>query len=643
MQTVKVQGRTCERSCSFYVAAVSDKGEHFYVMDWMPEYKISYHAATGFVAQDPAFSCCPTTAEDCCAFQDSGSSLFCDQFGQLRPECPAGRWPCYFPDLEKYLGGTGVPANVLHVGDSRGAQRPLAAGVALAFFGLLSLTCLRPGMYTAPCRSCIKLIPVPRNAYMELAKALPLALRTKRMIAAIEDAAARTIQHKWREWHYQTNFREVVTQACEKQKTKHFFVPKLVTRDMLYGPKSGKVPAQNLLYDTGDASTFRRVVHARTVDSPTPGKQRIEVSMTNAAWLIDLLRVGTDHLGRELAPQICSPPPRAFADVYGIRQGHCLIRVGRLEWPAHSGSTLLKAMSTSRRPVMLLFEGAAPNMEPIRRSAPPPNMLVPPPYWMEAPRQRNKASDGRASAPPSKSLAALAETGADPNAWLDRQEAEQHVSAWLSGPQDSGCGSASDTDHDLEHGTLLPGQTSAAGSQVTSPTSSRISAVGSLASPTSSRKSTKPRKRSLQLPSFARTDSCLEDATPPGSPSSICSSPTGRRGRRTAAALKDFATRRATSVGGSPTGGRRKTTGWTSGRFSPLKGRHRDATSNAGSAPASPSSAAGGGSRRRRHSASHSVASGASRSEGEPVILGLRSSARAASASGREGQPLIDE
>lgn len=444
-RTVVATGRSCERQCGFYLRASLLNGASFYVMNWMPKYQDSYSSPTGLMPEHPAFSCCPWETGNCCAYEDLSSGLFCDNFGLVRKDCPKAPWPCYFSteDLDKVkqdrTSGGAVPGSSLRVGDSQNSHELLSDGLILVALGALSLTCMMPRIYLFPILRLWAFLtyasPSP-DVFHSIAKYLPPQMRTPAMQLHVETCAAKVIQRQWRRYRAKETFREVV-QIVVQERIK--MLPwKLPTHEQVYGPKSRKtLPGQHLLYDTGDPSTFRRVVHARKMDAPTPGRQRIEVLITkNAAWLADLLCIDADHLGRELPPRISVPPPKAFADMYGIRAGHHLLKVGKLEWPSQTSGILVKAVRSSRRPVLLMFEVPSPNEAPIRRNPLPPSMIVPPPFWMDATRQVSKNS----GPPPATSLAAMAVASAE----------------GARGPQGFSEGSGFEAE-DLEDG-LLPGQ-----------------------------------------------------------------------------------------------------------------------------------------------------------------------------------------
>lgn len=385
-QTIVRENRGCERSCDLYVKALTEAGDVFYVMDWKPEYRKSFHTSTGYAPVRDAFSCCPTPAEHCCGFVDLDSSLFCDNLSDLRKDCPSAPWPCYFLDLEQQLDENSVPASALRFGDSRAAKIPVTIAICTFAAGLLAFACINPRTW------CVAFLRFSQSRFYRrrrlrfwllFAKRIPKRYWTPFAWRAVADVAATIIQRWYRSRHSWVAFKEVAEVAKELvQKTKKLG-NKAWSGEVVHGPSFGTLPEPGLLYDTGNSSTFRRFVHARVFESPTPGYERREIALTkqNSA-LIDSLRIVKGAAGEASPPCFVEAPPRAFADIYGIRRGESLIRVEQLEWPNASASALLSAAHSAKHPVVMVFESeAVADSEGIKRTASKNTAMGPPPLW----------------------------------------------------------------------------------------------------------------------------------------------------------------------------------------------------------------------------------------------------------------------
>lgn len=394
---------TCQTSCGFYVQAKVGKTTYL-VNNFMPEYRASTQNPSGFAAVHEVFSCCPTSANDCCAFQEGSSGLFCDSWGGLNQECPSGPWPCYFPNLEEYRASGRLPGSVLEIGEGGGATlKPVYIGMGLVAAGLIAISCMWPSKWTYPCRKAAWALFHSR-LYWRLARRLPPKYRAGWVQLQLEDEAARKIQGFYRRLMVRQKIYNTIREHLARCDKARAFEAKVAdwTKDKMHGPFSSKLAPSKFFYDTGNGATFRRVVHSRVVSDPGARLERLEVALNKeTTWLANCLQEGgKDRWGRETPAYIAEDLPRAFADVYGLRRGHRLLKVGRLEFPQFSNQQMLAAVRNLRRPTVLLFEGEpADDMDPIVRSKDGLAILLPPTLRQDPRRTRPAVKDGVRGSP----------------------------------------------------------------------------------------------------------------------------------------------------------------------------------------------------------------------------------------------------
>jgi len=397
---------TCETMDGFFVAVrcESYKGGLVYVQNWMPEYIESYHSATGFVAKHAAFSCCPKSLDDLCAFQEGDYSLFCDDWGKIRSDCPSAPWACYVVDMEeKLLLGDLKPPDLM-VGDTGGGAALVMGAFILVVAGALLVLFLLKRFWMASLKRVlyrylpgvmdakIELTPGSRvgEAAFQIALAIPRRFRTRSLQDLVDVHAACRIQRVFRGFISRKRFTELIDRLVKdgdaraimlRQKDTHMMKtdPAKMTRRLAarfergdrlrMPPGSGPAPVRGLLYDTGSPQTFRRMVCARVASEPGEPSERIEVALNDrVAGFLECLRVVGDGRGGKVVVQ--ETPPQHISEDYGLARGQRLMRVGDLTWPATTGYDLLWALHAAPRPVFLVFEGPARNPDP-------PNAQVP--------------------------------------------------------------------------------------------------------------------------------------------------------------------------------------------------------------------------------------------------------------------------
>lgn len=515
MRSVVFVEPACKSECTFQVRALFYDGrEAFTVKDFLPAVRSSYTSATGIEWVHPQFSCCPKTTAECCGFRDEQRKRFCDNWGSFDDQCHQGGWRCYVKDLENVVDERGwVPAELLSVGDAKQSYQNVIVGSGLLFLGLIALACLRPKLWCYPCLRCWHSMPTRAKIVRKLAFALPKFLRTEKMQRMVEESAAMKIQRMVRGVNARVLFKELL-RSEEGQKPAS--PARMWNREMVYGPFLRDAASmhtrleQGLLYDTGSASTFRRVVHSRVVSAPGDQFERVEVSLNKqATWLEGAFKVRQGD-----PPMLAQSPPKAFAEVYGVRQGHSLLGVGKLKWPDANARQLLQALCAAPRPVILLFEGMPEDKELPHRPENLAGSLVPPALWRNPPA-RKKARVRPESLEPSP-LGCPLSGSAEREAARARAESLEPLTPSPKGARTP----KKDPGSPLKKGSgFLDGLR-------------------------------------VLVPGFDSLD-CEKG--------SVCSSPTGtvcgspfRRGRRTPMASKDLAGRRALSMGHSPTGRRRR-------------------------------------------------------------------------------------
>lgn len=414
---------TCDTMLGLVVRSFCPNSKHtlFFVQKWMPEFTVSYRSSTGVAPLRPEFSCCPPGTADMCAFQDLQTESFCDDWGSVRAGCPRAPWACYFLDLdEKMLQGS-ARAEDIQVGNiGQDAWAFLGVGLVLLVAGIVSLLVLTYSHWQHLCKRRAPVVvdvevkkedpAAARRAYFR-AKAVPEALRSKKMQEYVENYAAKTIQRIARGYIVRRQFFQLVHKLIKEgrvslkvlvkrrrkgwdlddepdpvEQTRRIatrFQRRGIAKELRMPSSRGPSPRHGFLYDTGSTDTFRRTTCTRMLSAPGEELLRIELALTEPARALEgLFRVTDPSAGSRLV--VARQPPAQYADLNGLRRGHRVVKVGELEWPQCTGTELLEALRCGPRPLFLvcealpeeLFEGPEPPLVPKRmrvvRPLPPP-------------------------------------------------------------------------------------------------------------------------------------------------------------------------------------------------------------------------------------------------------------------------------
>lgn len=345
-----------------------------------------------------AFVCCPIFADDFCSSQDPVTLRFCDNF--KTPGCPSAPWDCYFERLEEKLAAGGsLPPEDLIVGNiMQRAVAFLGTGVATFFVGFCLLFWVTRGFWFRLIKrfrgkSARELkeeafVAAPtQEEKLSIARSLPYKQRSPAMFDLLSRTAAVTIQRFARGRLARRRVRQMLQRLVKDgdprgrkllnllfddgptegaQDAYSRGVRKLARRFEKRGQANSLLRAQGLadappspgsglLYDTGGTTAFRRTVRSRIVSAPGDPVERIEVALAKASPMLDgAIDVTPPSAGSKAL--VRRRPPSVYTDLYGIRLGHQLVKVGELEWPETPGEELLLALASRPRPIFLVFE-----------------------------------------------------------------------------------------------------------------------------------------------------------------------------------------------------------------------------------------------------------------------------------------------